>query len=191
MVSNDGDRGTQNGEDPAFEGCDPPEIEKTLQLLEVQELAASMSNLTERAGFEPAVGTNPTQPFQGCSISRSDTSPHYIDIASRLARTLPHSSWLQERGYWTSQHCPLVCSPARLPVTSLSGRKALSGHTPHHSICRTVRQNKTLMVYLSLFTSRVNLFSLGFCRTLPLNKRTFEGRMRPHMFRLSVWMRFV
>ena len=30
---------------------------------------------TERVGFEPAVGTCPTQPFQGCSLSRSDTSP--------------------------------------------------------------------------------------------------------------------
>ena len=30
---------------------------------------------TERAGFEPAVGTGPTQSFQGCSISHSDTSP--------------------------------------------------------------------------------------------------------------------
>ena len=32
---------------------------------------------TERAGFEPAVQTSRTQPFQGCSISHSDTSPKY------------------------------------------------------------------------------------------------------------------
>ncbi len=50
-------------------------IEKTLQVPEVIELVASLSDTTERAGFEPAVGTNPTQPFQGCSISHSDTSP--------------------------------------------------------------------------------------------------------------------
>jgi len=31
-------------------------IEKTLQVPEVQELVASLSNITERAGFEPAVG---------------------------------------------------------------------------------------------------------------------------------------
>ena len=30
-------------------------IEKTLQKAEVKELAASLSNITERAGFEPAV----------------------------------------------------------------------------------------------------------------------------------------
>ncbi len=51
------------------------EIEKTLQVPEVQKLAAPLSKITERAGFEPAVGTSPTQPFQGCSISHSDTSP--------------------------------------------------------------------------------------------------------------------
>ena len=50
-------------------------IEKTLQVPEVQELVASLSNITERAGFEPAVETSPTQPFQGCSLSHSDTSP--------------------------------------------------------------------------------------------------------------------
>jgi len=52
-------------------------IEKTLQVPEVQELVASLSNITERAGFEPAVRTSPTQPFQGCSISHSDTSPEF------------------------------------------------------------------------------------------------------------------
>jgi len=50
-------------------------IEKTLQVPEVKELVGTLSNITERAGFEPAVGTSPTQPFQGCSISHSDTSP--------------------------------------------------------------------------------------------------------------------
>ena len=30
--------------------------EKTLQVPEVQELVTSLSNITERAGFEPAVG---------------------------------------------------------------------------------------------------------------------------------------
>jgi len=50
-------------------------IEKTLQVPEVQELVACLSDVTERAGFEPAVGTSPTQPFQGCSLSHSDTSP--------------------------------------------------------------------------------------------------------------------
>ena len=51
-------------------------IEKTLQVPAVRELVASLSDTTERAGFEPAVGTSPTQPFQGCSISHSDTSPN-------------------------------------------------------------------------------------------------------------------
>jgi hypothetical protein len=50
-------------------------IEKTLQVPQMQELVNTFSNITERAGFEPAVRTSPTQPFQGCSISRSDTSP--------------------------------------------------------------------------------------------------------------------
>ena len=31
-------------------------IEKTLQVPQVQELVTSLSNITERAGFEPAVG---------------------------------------------------------------------------------------------------------------------------------------
>ena len=31
-------------------------IKKTLQVCEVQKLATTISNITERAGFEPAVG---------------------------------------------------------------------------------------------------------------------------------------
>ncbi len=50
-------------------------IEKTLQVPEAKELVTSLSDITERAGFEPAVETSPTQPFQGCSLSHSDTSP--------------------------------------------------------------------------------------------------------------------
>ncbi len=69
----------QVDENSPFEGNlrtnDQYKIEKTLQVLEVKELVSTLSNITERAGFEPAVGTSPTQPFQGCSISHSDTSP--------------------------------------------------------------------------------------------------------------------
>ena len=47
-------------EDSAFEGnlraMGQSRIEKTLQVPEVQELVASLSDITERAGFEPAVG---------------------------------------------------------------------------------------------------------------------------------------
>jgi hypothetical protein len=50
-------------------------IEKLIQVPEFAELMDALLNKTERAGFEPAVETSPTQPFQGCSISRSDTSP--------------------------------------------------------------------------------------------------------------------
>ena len=50
-------------------------IVKTLQVPEVKELIECLSSTTERAGFEPAVQTSRTQPFQGCSLSHSDTSP--------------------------------------------------------------------------------------------------------------------
>ena len=53
-------------------------IVKNLQPIELQELIDVMladKKITERGGFEPPVGTSPTQPFQGCSISHSDTSP--------------------------------------------------------------------------------------------------------------------
>jgi hypothetical protein len=33
------------------------------------------AKITEKVGFEPTVETSPTQPFQGCSLSHSDTSP--------------------------------------------------------------------------------------------------------------------
>jgi hypothetical protein len=49
--------------------------EKTLQAPEIQELAASLSNVTERAGFEPAVPAKGTPVFETGSISHSDTSP--------------------------------------------------------------------------------------------------------------------
>ncbi len=49
--------------------------EKTLQVPEVQELVASLSNITERAGFEPAVPAKGTPVFETGSISHSDTSP--------------------------------------------------------------------------------------------------------------------
>ncbi len=40
----------------------------------------------ERAGFEPAVQTSHTQPFQGCSLSRSDTSPAYNCYKSTIKK---------------------------------------------------------------------------------------------------------
>ncbi len=50
-------------------------IEKTPQTPELQELVACVSDRTERGGFEPPVQTSRTQPFQGCPISHSGTSP--------------------------------------------------------------------------------------------------------------------
>ena len=50
-------------------------IEKTLQVPEVKELITSLSNITERAGFEPAVRLWRTPVFETGSISHSDTSP--------------------------------------------------------------------------------------------------------------------
>ncbi len=51
---------SDNGETSQLEGnlraTGQSKIEKTLQIPEVQELVASLSNITERAGFEPAVG---------------------------------------------------------------------------------------------------------------------------------------
>ena len=56
---------------------------KNLQPAELKELIACISaenKNTEKAGFEPAVGTSPTQPFQGCSLSHSDTSPSAVNL---------------------------------------------------------------------------------------------------------------
>ena len=50
-------------------------IEKTLQVPEVSELVASLSDITERAGFEPAVLQKSTPVFETGSIGHSDTSP--------------------------------------------------------------------------------------------------------------------
>jgi hypothetical protein len=53
-------------------------IVKNPQVPELQELIDMIPadrKLTERTGFEPAVQTSHTQPFQGCSLSHSDTSP--------------------------------------------------------------------------------------------------------------------
>ncbi len=50
-------------------------IEKTPQDPGIQELVACLLNGTERGGFEPPVQTSRTQPFQGCPISHSGTSP--------------------------------------------------------------------------------------------------------------------
>jgi len=81
-------RSSDSEEVPALEGnlraTGQSKIEKTLQVPEVQGLVTSLANVTERAGFEPAVGINPTRPFQDRSISRSDTSP-------RLTETVWHS----------------------------------------------------------------------------------------------------
>ena len=52
-------------------------IVKALQVPEIKELMECLYDSSERAGFEPAVETSPTQPFQGCSLSHSDTSPLY------------------------------------------------------------------------------------------------------------------
>ena len=54
---------------------DKSKIEKTLHVPEVRELVASLSNITERAGFEPAVPAKGTPVFETGSISHSDTSP--------------------------------------------------------------------------------------------------------------------
>ena len=51
------------------------EIEKRSEVPEEDELVSVLDEITERAGFEPAVRTSRTQPFQGCSLSHSDTSP--------------------------------------------------------------------------------------------------------------------
>ncbi len=71
--------GCFSGKNLTFEGnlraTGQSKIEKTSQVPEINELIASLSNITERAGFEPAVQTSRTQPFQGCSLSHSDTSP--------------------------------------------------------------------------------------------------------------------
>ncbi len=52
--------GATGEEDPAVEGnlraTGQSKIEETLQVPAVQELVARLGNITERAGFEPAVG---------------------------------------------------------------------------------------------------------------------------------------
>ena len=53
-------------------------IVKALQVPEIKELMECLINTTEKAGFEPAVRKNRTQPFQGCTLSHSDTSPGII-----------------------------------------------------------------------------------------------------------------
>ena len=50
-------------------------IEKTLQVPEVQELVGCLSDITERAGFEPAVRHKRTPLFESGTINHSDTSP--------------------------------------------------------------------------------------------------------------------
>jgi hypothetical protein len=45
------------------------------QVSHVQTVTITPRNITERAGFEPAVRINPTRPFQDRSLSHSDTSP--------------------------------------------------------------------------------------------------------------------
>ena len=71
--------GSFNSQDSPCEGNlranGQSKIEKTLQVPEVKELVETLSNITERAGFEPAVRCTRTHAFQACSISRSDTSP--------------------------------------------------------------------------------------------------------------------
>jgi hypothetical protein len=52
-------------------------IEKTLQVPEVKQLVTTLSNITERAGFEPAAPIKGTPVFETGSLSRSDTSPGY------------------------------------------------------------------------------------------------------------------
>jgi len=52
-------------------------IVKALQVPEIKELMECLINTTEKAGFEPAVRKNRTQPFQGCTLSHSDTSPGF------------------------------------------------------------------------------------------------------------------
>ncbi len=59
--------------------------EKTLQVPEVQELVASLSNITERAGFEPAVPAKGTPVFETGSISHSDTSPSLYFILQSIS----------------------------------------------------------------------------------------------------------
>ncbi len=86
---------------------------KTLQVSEVKELVASPSDITERAGFEPAVGTSPTQPFQGCSISHSDTSPIATVFCRRagliVAETVRNASGNGKNGCRTARAALLPC----------------------------------------------------------------------------------
>ncbi len=71
--------GCFSGKNLTFEGnlrtMGQSKIEKTLQVPEVKELVTSPSNITERAGFEPAVPEKGTPVFETGSISHSDTSP--------------------------------------------------------------------------------------------------------------------
>ncbi len=56
-------------------------ISNNTQVPELQglmDVILENKNKTERPGFEPGVRTSPTQPFQGCSISHSDTSPEAV-----------------------------------------------------------------------------------------------------------------
>ena len=68
-----------DGQDSTFEGnlraTGRSKIEKLLQIPEFTELTEALSNVTERAGFEPAVRENRTLVFETSSFSHSDTSP--------------------------------------------------------------------------------------------------------------------
>jgi len=79
LAESDAMRAPISNESSTFEGNlranSQSKIEKTLQLTEVKELVECLSDVTERAGFEPAVPINETRPFQDRSISHSDTSP--------------------------------------------------------------------------------------------------------------------
>ena len=85
----------EDDETSPFEGTSramgQSKIEKTLQAPEVQGLVERLSDITERAGFEPAVPEG-TLVFETSSISHSDTSP---------CRARPHSQPRKYRPYCT------------------------------------------------------------------------------------------
>ena len=72
----------QVDENPPFEGnlmaSGRYENEETLQVPAVKQLVTTLSNIPERAGFEPAVPPKGTPVFETGSIGHSDTSPRFI-----------------------------------------------------------------------------------------------------------------
>ena len=131
-LAESGSRRSGDGEeDPADEGnlraTGQSKIEKTLQVPEVQALVASLSTITERAGFEPAVpvehtgfrnqldqplrhlsGPKPSAP--ACRRTRSELPPSlYLTSAPRQTEKPP--SWGKRRCFEPSD----AAGPEALP----------------------------------------------------------------------------